>query len=62
VLYVKDGVDVHDPKYQNYNEYQRSKTNKHGDLFLEISATEELDSVFPDDVVNKDDYIVGEMQ
>jgi hypothetical protein len=62
VLYAKDGVDVHDPKYQNHNEYQRSKANKHGDLFIEVSATAELDSIFTDDVINADGYIVGDMR
>ena len=44
------------------NKYQRWKTNKHGDLFIEVSATAELDSIFPDDVINADDYTVTERQ
>jgi hypothetical protein len=60
VLYVNEnGNTVCDPQYQNVNRYQRSKINKHGDLFIEISAMAELDSIFPDDVINADDYTVG---
>ena len=63
VLYVKeDGGEVYDPQYQNHNEYQRSKVNKHGDLFIEVGATAELDSIFPDDVINADVYTVFERQ
>jgi len=61
VLYEKgDGGKVYDPQYQNHNEYQRSKINNHGDLFIEISENAELDSIFPDDVINADDFTVGE--
>ena len=62
VLYVKGGVEWYDPKYQNHNEYQRSKTNKHGDIFLEISEKAELNSIFPDEIINADDYTVGKMR
>jgi len=33
-----------------------------GDLFIEISKTTELDRIFPDDVINADDYAVFERQ
>ena len=56
VLHARDGYEVYDPQYQNYNEYQRSKTNKHGDLFIEISEEAELDSTFPNEVINAGDY------
>ena len=59
ILYVdKNGKSVYDPQYQNVNKYQRSKTNKHGDLFIEISIESKLDIIFPDDVINADDYIM----
>lgn len=45
-------------QYQNHNVYQRSKSNKHGDLFLEISEQAELDSIFPDEIINADNYTV----
>ena len=60
VLYVKDGRNIYDPKYQNHNEYQRSKSNKHGDLFIVIEPNNRLDKIFPDEVINADDYTVGE--
>ena len=47
-------------QYINHNVNQRSKANKHGDLFLEVSETAELDSIFPDEVINSDDYTVYE--
>ena len=60
VIHVKDERKVYDPQYQNHNEYQHSKTNKHGDLFVEIGEKAELDSIFPDEVINADDYTVEE--
>jgi len=62
VLCVKDEREVYDPQYQNHNEYQRVKTNKHGDLFIEISEKAELDNIFPDEVINADNYTVGVVQ
>ena len=39
------------------NEYQRSKRNKHGDLFVAISKNLSLlNEVFPDEDVDSDDY------
>ncbi|MDL2273885.1 hypothetical protein LJC34_05035 [Oscillospiraceae bacterium OttesenSCG-928-G22] len=40
------------------NPYQRSKRNRFGDLFLEISEEAELDTIFPDDSINADGYFV----
>ena len=57
-LHKKDGANIHSPYYQNHNVYQRSKTNKHGDLFLMVSEKGELDSMFSDEIVNADDYTV----
>ena len=62
VLYIQeDGSKVYNGDFMNHNEYQRSKVNKQGDLFIEISEKAELDSIFPDEIINADDYIVREM-
>jgi len=62
VLCVKDEREVNDPQYQNHNDYQRVKTNRHGDLFIEISEKAELDDIFPNEVINADNYTVGVVQ
>ena len=44
---------------QCVNPYQRSKINRHGDLFLAIYADMGLlDSFFPDEQINANDYAV----
>jgi len=50
--------NITDEPLQCENSYQRSKVNRHGDLFLEISENAELESIFPDEVINADDYTV----
>jgi hypothetical protein len=62
VLNDENGVKIHDPQHEHHNKYQRSKVNKHGDLFIEVSENIELDNIFPNDVINADDYTVGEMR
>jgi len=47
-----------DEDWQCENPWQRSKRNTHGDLFLEIGENTELDSMFPDETINADDYSV----
>jgi len=61
-LLRKVGAERFNEHWDIHNEYQRSKTNKHGDLFLEISETAELDNIFPDEIINADDYSIYDMQ
>ena len=42
------------------NAYQHTKVNKHGDLFLAVSKCADiLDVLYPDEVINKDDYVLS---
>jgi len=47
-----------DEDWQCENPWQQSKRNKHGDLFLEIGEQAELNSMFPDETINAEDYNV----
>jgi hypothetical protein len=48
-----------DGAHSEWNEWQRSKLNRHGDLFIAIGEDAALlDRAFPDEVINTDGYEV----
>jgi len=63
----KDKITLRTRKHIKYlndsdNFIRIISANKHGDWFIEHSTNNKINRIFPEDEINADDYIVGEMK